>query len=435
MFIIGDFRSRKETSLHITIIASGSRGDVQPYLALGKGLQDAGHTVRLVTHENYQDFVTSHGVELWPVAGNVQAVAQSADMQALLEKGNIVAILSKMGKEAEKGGLALAEGALAACEGTDLVVAGFGGLFTGIALTEKLGLPLVQAHYIPFTPTRAYPSFILPSKPSFFGNSLNRLSHHLARQMMWQMFRSADRVARKQVFDLPPAPFRGPFGADCLQKMPILYGYSPSVIPKPPDWNEDIHVTGYWFLDSEKEWTPPEGLVEFLESGPPPVYVGFGSMSSRNPEETADLIFNALAQSGQRAVILSGWGGLKAVNVPDTAFLVDSVPFSWLFRRVAAVVHHGGAGTTSAGLRAGVPSIIIPFFGDQPFWGRRVAELGVGPEPIPRRKLTAGRLAQALQTAVTDQGMRQRAARLGARIQAEDGIARAIDIVQEMNGK
>ena len=154
-------------------------------------------------------------------------------------------------------------------------------------------------------------------------------------------------------------------------------------------------------------------------------------MSSRKPEETADLILRALARAKQRAVILSGWGGLHAADVPESVFMVDSVPFDWLFPRMAAVVHHGGAGTTSAGLRAGVPSIVVPFFGDQPFWGGRVAALGVGPKPIPRRKLTVERLAGAIQTAVTDQAMRQRAADLGATIRAEDGVARAVAVVQE----
>jgi hypothetical protein len=218
----------------------------------------------------------------------------------------------------------------------ELVIAGIGGLFVGLALAEKLGLALLQAYYIPFTPTQAYPSFLFPKLPSWFRGRLNRLSYHVVRQIMWQGFRSADRLARQKVLGLPSAPFWGPYGADCLRHY--------------------------------------------------------------------------------------------------TVFMVDSIPFSWLFSRVAAVVHHGGAGTTSAGLRAGVPSVVIPFFGDQPFWGQRVAELGGGPEPIPRRKLTVERLAQAIQRAVTDQTMRQRAAELGARIRAEDGVACAVDVVQRIKG-
>ena len=163
------------------------------------------------------------------------------------------------------------------------------------------------------------------------------------------------------------------------------------------------------------------------------MYIGFGSMSTRNPAETTQLIVQALAHTQQRAILLSGWDGLRSSNLPDSIYMLDSAPFSWLFPRMAAVVHHGGSGTTSAGLRAGVPSIIVPFFGDQPFWGQRVADLGVGPAPIPYKRLTSDRLAQAIQIAVTDQTMRQRAAELGSEIRAEDGIAQALRVIQNLN--
>jgi sterol 3beta-glucosyltransferase len=415
--------------MQIVMIAPGSRGDVEPYVALGKGLTKAGHLVRLVTHEDLQTLVTSHGIECWPVEGSVRDIAQSTDMRELLAGGKFLAVMSQMAKEAQQHALCFGRAGLAACQGMDLVLTGVGGLFVALALAEKLGLPLLQAYYIPFTPTQAYPSFLLPKLPSLLGGAPNRLSHHLARQILWQSFRSADRLVRREVLGLPAAPLWGPFNSDCIRKYPILYGYSPSVIPRPSDWDSAIHVTGYWFLDPADDWTPPPALMEFLRAGPPPVYVGFGSMSNRKPEETADLVLEALARTRQRAILLSGWSGLQKPDLPDSVLMVESVPFSWLFPRVAAVVHHGGAGTTAAGLRAGVPSIVIPFFGDQPYWGQRVADLRVGPAPIPRRRLTVERLAQALEKVVTDQTMRQGAADLGARIRAEDGIAGAVSVI------
>ena len=418
--------------MRIAIIASGSRGDVEPYLALGKGLQQAGHVVRFVAHENFATLVKSHGVEFWLIEGNAQAVAQSPEMRELLEKGNFLAILSKMGKDAQVNALAFARGGLAACEGMELIIAGLGGMFIGVALAEKLGIQFMQAHYVPFSPTRAYPNALFPKVPSFLNGTLNRMSYRMAQQMMWQGFRSADTVARQQVLGLPKASFWGPFGSDRVKQSPILYCYSPAVLPRPADWDARMHVTGYWFLDPVDEWTPPADLLEFLQAGAPPIFIGFGSMSPRNPEAMTQVILRALARTQQRAIILSGWGGLHSSDLPDSVYMLDSIPFSWLFPRVAAVVHHGGAGTTSAGLRAGVPSIIVPFFADQPFWGQRVADLGVGPAPIPRKKLTAERLAQAIQTAVTDQAMRQRATDLGARIRSEDGIARAVAVVQDL---
>jgi UDP:flavonoid glycosyltransferase YjiC (YdhE family) len=420
--------------MRILIIAPGSRGDLQPYLALGKGLKDAGHTVRLVTHEDFEELVNSVGVEFWPIAGKVTDIAQSSEMQARLEKGRFLSVISLMAKEAQRGSLNLANAGLAACKDVDLVLAGIGGLFTGVALAEKFRLPFIQTYYIPFTPTRAYPSFLIPPLPFTPGKGFNRYSYQLARQMIWQGFHSADRIARKKVLKISPSPFFGPFNSEVLQGLPILYGYSPVVIPPPDDWGEDMHVTGYWFLDHEEDFKPPQELADFLRTGSNPIFIGFGSMSSRRPEENTKMVLAALSEAKQRAVLLSGWGGLQKTNLPDSVFMLDSVsvPFTWLFPRMTVVVHHGGAGTTSAGLRAGVPSIITPFFGDQPFWGRRVAELGVGPEPIFQKKLTASKLAAAIKIAVSDESMRQKSAKLGEKIRAEDGVTKAVEVIEKV---
>ena len=417
--------------MRIAIIAMGTRGDVQPYIALGKGLKEAGHIVRLVTHENFEVLVSSYGLEFCPVKGNVQEFMATPEMNELLEKGNFLAINAHTASSAQRAAIDWAEGGLTACQGMNLLIAGVGGLFLSLALAEKLKLPLLQAYIFPFTPTTAFPAILFPQSISKLGGYVNRLSHHLFRQIMWQGSRTGDGLARQQVLDLLTAPFFGPYNSAHFQRHPILYGFSPSVIPKPSDW-DNTHITGYWFLDEAPDWTPPAALLDFLQSGSPPVYVGFGSMGSRNPEKTADLVLQAINLTGQRAILQSGWGALSKADLPDTVFIVDSIPHSWLFSHVVAVVHHGGAGTTAAGLRAGVPTIVIPFFGDQPFWGQRVAKLGVGPEPIPRKQLTAERLAEAIHRAVTDGAMRQRAADLGAKIQAEDGIANAVAIVQEI---
>lgn len=237
-------------------------------------------------------------------------------------------------------------------------------------------------------------------------------------------------VTHRNFKGLNRAPFWGPYQSNRTLGLPVLYGFSPSVVPKPSDWDADVHVTGYWFLDSSEGWSPPDELEGFLMSGPPPVYIGFGSMGNRKPQETADLVVRALERCNQRAVLLSGWGGMQSEDLPDSMFMIDSIPHTWLFPRMAAIVHHGGAGTTAAGLRAGVPSIVVPFFGDQPFWGQRVMELGVGPAPVPRKSLTVERLASAIEKAVSDQEMHLRAAQLGEKIRAEDGVARAVEIIQ-----
>ncbi|MEP7137638.1 MAG: glycosyltransferase [Chloroflexota bacterium] len=418
--------------MNIAIIALGSRGDVQPYIALGQGLKQAGHAVRLVTHQNFETLVTSHGLEFWNMRGNVQDVVESPEMRELLEKGNFIAITMRTAKEAERAAVQWAEDGLAASQGMDLLIAGIGSSFISLALAEKLNLPVLQTYLVPFTPTKNFPSALLPQSLKL-GGAFNRLSHQLTRQMMWQGSRSSDTLSRRQVLGLPPASFLGPFDSVHLKNLPTLYAFSPSVIPPPTDWSAADHVTGFWFLDSADDWTPPADLLDFLQAGPAPIYIGFGSMTTRKPEETTDLVVQALKETNQRAILLSGWGGLQKQHLPDSVFMSDSIPHAWLFSHVSAVVHHGGAGTTAAGLRAGVPSIVIPFFADQPYWGGRVADLGVGPAPIPRKELTATQLAQAIQVAVTDRSMRQRAAELGKKIQAEDGIARAVEVIQQIN--
>jgi UDP:flavonoid glycosyltransferase YjiC (YdhE family) len=213
------------------------------------------------------------------------------------------------------------------------------------------------------------------------------------------------------------------------QRYPILYGFSPTVVPKPADWGERIHVTGYWFLERPSDWQPPADVADFIRSGPPPVYVGFGSMGNRDPREVTEIVLDALDRCRQRGVILTGWGGLSRADLPDNVFGIESMPFDWLFPRMSAVVHHGGAGTTSAGLRAGVPSVIVPFFADQPFWAERVCRLGVGPGPVHRKRLTAERLARAISIAVNDSRMRDRAGEIGERIRGEDGVAAAVHFI------
>jgi sterol 3beta-glucosyltransferase len=418
--------------MRIVMIAMGSRGDVQPYIALGQGLKAVGHVVRLVTHENYKQLVCSYGLEFWAVKGDVQAIVNTPEMRDLLEKGNFIAITSRTAKISQQAAIDWAQDGLAACQGMELLIAGVGGLFLGLALAEKLKLPLIQAYVFPFTPTKAFPAILFPRFVSKFGGYINWLSHHLFRQVMWQGSRVGDRLSRQQVLNLPASPFLGSYHSEYFQRYPVLYGFSPSVISKPSDW-QNTHITGYWFLDATPDWNPPKDLLNFLNEGSPPVYIGFGSMGSRNPEQTADLVLNAIALAGQRAILQSGWGGLSKADLPNTVMMVDSIPHSWLFPRVAAVVHHGGAGTTAAGLRAGVPTIVIPFFGDQPFWGQRVAELGVGLAPISRQQLTTERLAEAIHRAAGDRSLRQRAADLGAKIRAEDGIANAVAIVHEIS--
>ncbi|BDA70078.1 hypothetical protein CAL7716_042440 [Calothrix sp. PCC 7716] len=202
-------------------------------------------------------------------------------------------------------------------------------------------------------------------------------------------------------------------------------------MPVPSDWDETSIVTGYWFLNSDANWEPPSDLSAFIGQGSAPIYIGFGSMASQDSRRTTCLVLEAVRQSGQRAILATGRGGLSYEEIPNNVYMLKSAPHDWLFPRCAAVVHHGGAGTTGAGLKAGKPTTICPFFGDQPFWGRRVFELGVGSYPIPQKQLTAEKLGQTIREVIADSEMRQRAEVLGEKIRAENGVTQAVGLIKE----
>jgi UDP:flavonoid glycosyltransferase YjiC (YdhE family) len=246
------------------------------------------------------------------------------------------------------------------------------------------------------------------------------------------MMRPLLNESRGRVLHLPPLSRRYYWQVDSPRsEVPFIYGFSPSVVPRPANWGPAIQIAGYWFLDESQDYEPPAALLSFLDAGPPPVYVGFGSMVDHERETMTRLVAEAVGLAGQRAILLSGWSELGAANLPDFIFQVASVPHDWLFPRVAAVVHHGGAGTTAAGLRAGKPTVVVPFFADQAFWAWRVHQLSAGPKWIPRKRLTAGKLAAAIRRAVNDAAIRERASDLGERIRAEDGMQTAVGLIEQ----
>jgi sterol 3beta-glucosyltransferase len=250
-------------------------------------------------------------------------------------------------------------------------------------------------------------------------------------QIIWQWYRPFVNEFRSR-YGL--RPLQGSDFYRILASTPLLGAYSPTVIPHPRDWSDQVHVTGYWFQEDARDWKPSVELETFLEEGEPPVYVGFGSMAGRNPERITRIVLEALANSGQRGVLTTGWGGMNVMKVPKNVFVINAAPHDWLFPRMAAVVHHGGAGTTAEGLRAGAPTVVVPFTVDQPFWGNRVKTLGAGPEPVRVKKLNADRLAGAIQMAVTDTEMRERAEGIGKAIRAEAGVGSAVNIVKHYLG-
>jgi UDP:flavonoid glycosyltransferase YjiC (YdhE family) len=412
--------------VRITILTFGSRGDVQPYVALGAGLAAAGHRVRIATHAPYRELAADLGLEFQVIDGDPAAILASELGEGWLRAGgNPVAFVRGLLGAIEPFMHSAAAQSWQACRDADVIVVSMLGLYAGRHVAERMAVPLVLAPYLPVTQTGAFPSPIMCAAPGL-GPLANRLTYAVSRQLMWLPARPALNRVRRDVFGLPPLSLGGMAAELRAHRWPVLYGYSRHVVPRPPEWRDGVHVTGYWFVDRPAGWRPPPRLTAFLESGPPPVYVGFGSMHVHDPATTAGVV-RALALAGRRGLMLTAPGETGELPLPDGVLAIEPCPHDWLLPRVAAAVHHGGAGTTAAGLRAGVPSVVIPFFADQPFWGWRVAALGAGPPPIPRRRLTAERLASAIRTATGDPGIRRRAAELGARIREEDGVARAVE--------
>lgn len=413
--------------MKIVILAVGTRGDVQPYIALGLGLRSAGNDVRIAAASNFEQFIRDYGLEYARLEGNFRELMETDIMQQLMAKQNPFLAYREMTNMLRHILECFAADSWRACQGADALIFSTVAV-TGYHVAEKLGIPSCWAPLQPISRTRAFPSMVIPIRYDHNG-SLNLFTHILEEQLAWQPSRSFVNRWRKESLGLKPYPFSGPNAILEKNHYPIIYGYSPSVLPKPLDWGDWIHVAGYWFLDHPVDWQSPVDLVDFIQAGKPPIYIGFGSMNNRDAQTMTQIVVDAITLTKERAVLTTGWGSLSDMNLPDTIYRVDAVPHDWLFPQMAAAVHHGGAGTTAAALRAGIPSVVVPHLVDQPFWGKRIFELGVGPRPIHHRQITAESLAKSITTTVNDKEMKRRATSLAERIQAEDGIARAVELV------
>ena len=411
--------------MRIAIVTLGSRGDVQPYIALGKGLQARGHEVRLAAPENVASWVEAHGLAFHGMGMDIQELAQSADVKRAIA-GNPL----KIGKVWRTVAVPMMRAALEAIweTGRDADVIVYHPKVVGAAdVAEKTGATPICASPIPMSPTRA---FAAPLIARDLGGPLNRLSWAVFR-LMRAPLAGIVNAWRRDTLGLPKGPTFPPIGHRAGGLAIRLCAVSPAVVPRPQDWDADAHMTGYWFLDEGQDWQPDPALAAFLAAGPPPIYVGFGSMPVRDPETLARAIVEGTRRAGVRAILATGWGGLAAADVPDTVHIIDGAPHDALFPRVAAVVHHGGAGTTAAGLRAGRPTLVCPLSVDQPFWGKRVARLGCGPPPLPLNRLTADRLAARLKDRVENPAVRAGAGAIAERLADEDGVGVAVSVIEK----
>lgn len=437
--------------LNIVIMVIGSRGDIQPFIKIAKVLQnDYGHRVRIATHPAFKDFVQKDsGLEFFSVGGDpselmafmvknpglipsietVRAGEIGRRRQSMYEmfQGMWRACINATDDETDKTNIAMmgAKQPFVA----DAIIANPPS-FAHVHIAERLGVPLHMMFTFPYSPTTDFPHPLANIKQSNVDyDYTNFMSYPLVELMTWQGLGDLVNKFRVKTLGLEPVSTLWAPGQLYRLKVPYTYLWSPSLVPKPKDWGPETDLAGFVFLELASSFEPPEDLLKFLNAGPPPVYIGFGSIVVDNPDQFTSLIFKAVKLAGVRALVSKGWGGLggDSLDVPNNIFMLDNTPHDWLFPKVAAVVHHGGAGTTAIGLKCGRPTMIVPFFGDQPFWGDMVAKARAGAfQCIPYKKLTAEKLANGIKECLSSDA-KQNVQKIAASIEAEgDGAVNAV---------
>jgi len=426
--------------MNILMITLGSRGDVQPCIALGKGLKADGHRVTLCTCSSFEDLITRHGLEYGFINNEFIEWMNSIQGRHIMENASGLAALIRTAFKLYKRMQSMMDRLLrdmwkvAEQLRPDLLILASKGI-NAKPIADKLRIPVVMAMPFPhMVPTGEFPSVIFPKLP--LGRLYNRASYQLFLQLAPLFNRSLQRFSR-DVLKVP----RGSESSGFLTQfdgrpVPQLHGFSNHVVPRPADWPEWAYVTGYWFLEDSKGWDPPSDLLEFLNQGEPPVYFGFGSMAGQSPDKLTDIVVTSLKKLNLRGIIATGWGGLSMTDkLPSNSMILKEAPHDWLFSKVSAVVHHGGAGTTAAGLREGKPTFICPFIVDQPFWGNRVHALGLGPEPVPMKKLSVEKLSAALEELVSNRDIKLKSQAMGEKIRKENGVETAVKHIDQIFGR
>lgn len=459
--ILGLTPGRSIPLLSICIMIAGTRGDVQPFIALGLRLKAFGHRVRLATHGVYRSFVTKYGLEFYPLGGDPVVLSDYIVRNRGVIPSSAADAMTNMAEVQQL--LFSTWGACSAPDPESLdkpfsaqAIIANPVSYGHIHCAEKLQIPLHMYFTMPWTTTAAFPSpLVTMSYSDRPRTKRNRLSYKLVNKLMYSGMYVMTNNFREKVLGLRPLGM-GNKGSNLFERHGVPFGYcwSPSLVPKPADWDSlPVDVCGYFFLPppspptanppaegsstaephhtAQEEWqaayNPPPELAAFISAGAPPVYIGFGSLMVDNPQKLTQDIVAAAEAAGVRVLLSRGWGKLgEGVALPDSVLSIGDVPHDWLLPRCSAVVHHGGAGTTAAGLLAACPTTIIPFFGDQHFWGGVVARAGVGPPPIPVDALNATKLTAALKFMMQPEA-KEAAARVAAAIAAEDGVGKGVE--------
>ncbi len=415
--------------MRILILTFGTRGDVQPYAALAQAAIAAGHEAAVCTAEGFRPLVEDAGVPYLHMDNDMLDLIQT-EMPSMSGAGDGLRLVRRM-TAAMRASL-LDQWQAAQTFEPDLVVYHPKSL-GGLHVAERLQIPAVVSLPLPFfTPTRAFPVPFIARWP--LGGTANRLSYQFNRFTALAYGGMINAFRRDTLGLAPLSRWSDYLSLPDGRPLPALYGFSSAVVPVPADYPPHAHVTGYWFLPDPAAWQPPPDLQAFMGAGEPPLYIGFGSMGfGKNAATRGATILEAVRHVGARAVVATGWGGIDLTETSDKIFVVRDIPHEWLLPRTAAVVHHGGAGTTAAGLRAGRPTLICPVLGDQGFWAERISHLGAGPRPIAIRRLTTATLTERLHQLLTEPHYPTAANSIGEAIRSEDGTGQALRTLERIS--
>ncbi|MBK1786597.1 glycosyltransferase [Prauserella cavernicola] len=405
--------------MRVSLVVLGSRGDVQPFIALGRTLRDRGHTVTLATHQDFAGLVEEAELGFFELPGSPRDfLAHPALAEALQQGASLFRAARKVPRPSKEQNQVLAQAVAAAAKDADLVL---NTILSRIPFEDDGTKPWGSLSWWPLNPTSRWPAMMAPQVQR--GPVYNRVTHWVAGVLNWLSLR-----AYRSDAGLPALPVGDPY-RELGRDVPLLCPVTREMFTEPPDWPALSHVTGYWFWD--REWTPPKDLEAFVEDGPAPVTLSFGSIwPVYPPAETLAKVLSAVRAHGRKLVLI---GGPK--DVPSDVFRITDVHYPWLFPRSSVVVHHGGCNTTGDALRSGTAQVVVPTFADSPFWAAQVRRLGVSPDPVPYAKFTAEKLETALGQALGDDSIRKRADEIGTAIRAEDGVGRAADIVERWHAQ
>lgn len=419
----------RETSagLKINIFAIGSTGDVRPAILLGQELQRRGHKVSVTAFANFEKMVTDSGLGFHPMSGSAFDMMNNI----MGPDSNGLDYLPRFEKAMSEAFPEMLRDLCDACQDADALICNY---FAAVpySVAEKFNIPCIQFYLCPMDPNGVTPISSAPGQN--LGKLWCKLSYRLGylligllqKRYMTGWCRDNGVTPRK----IRPWPdYR--IGDHTVTALTVL---SPLLMPRPKEWPDNVHMTGFWFDENETgaEFEPDPLLAAFLSEGSRPVYIGFGSMVSGDMSETMRIVCDAVRKADVRAVISGGWGveSGRMENTEHCCF-VDYVPHAWLFDQVSAVVHHGGAGTTSAGLYHGKPGLVIPFGGDQYFYGKQMFKNGFGPKPIRREKLTVDNLAAALKDLTENRNYAENARQAGEILHQEHGLRTAANLVEK----